>query len=103
MFVFVVNAYLARKNPLVVIAAFQRAYPLGNGSMGLVLKTMNGRADNGAWRQFVAVSAAVSAAVSPAVSAADARITLLDRTLDRELVLGDSLMAVAMKSMREYC
>ena len=94
MFVFVVNAYLARKNPLVVIAAFQRAYPLGNGSMGLVLKTMNGRADNGAWRQFVAVS--------PAVSAADARITLLDRTLDRVLVLGDSLMAVAMKSMREY-
>jgi len=41
-----------------------------------VLKTMNGRADNDAWRQFVAVCAA------------DPRITLLDRTLDREVVLG---------------
>jgi len=73
---FVFNSYLARKNPLAVIAAFQRAFPVGDGSMDLVLKTMNGRADNDALRQFVAVCAA------------DPRITLLDRTLDREVVLG---------------
>ncbi len=59
-----------------MIAAFQRAHPLGDRSVGLVLKKMNGRADNDAWRQFVAVCAA------------DPRITLLDRTLDREVVLG---------------
>ena len=64
-FVFDFNADLARKNPLAVIAAFQRAHPAGDGSVGLVLKTMNGRADNDAWRQFVAVCAA------------DSRITLL--------------------------
>jgi hypothetical protein len=76
LFVFDFNSYLARKNPLAVIAAFQRAFPVGDGSVGLVLKTMNGRADNDAWQQFVAVCAA------------DPRITLLDRTLDREVVLG---------------
>jgi glycosyltransferase involved in cell wall biosynthesis len=73
---FVFNSYLARKNPLAVIAAFQQAHPVGDGSVGLVLKTMNGRADNDAWRRFVAVCAA------------DLRITLLDRTLDRPVVLG---------------
>ena len=76
LFVFDFNSYLARKNPLAVIAAFQRAHPAGDGSVGLVLKTMNGRADNNAWQQFVAVCAA------------DPRITLLDSTLDREVVLG---------------
>ena len=76
LFVFDFNSYLARKNPLAVIAAFQRAHPAGDGSVGLVLKTMNGHADNDAWQQFVAVCAA------------DPRITLLDRTLDREVVLG---------------
>ena len=76
LFVFDFNSYLARNNPLAVIAAFQRAFPVGDGSVDLVLKTMNGRADNDAWRQFVAVCAA------------DPRITLLDRTLDREVVLG---------------
>ena len=47
-FVFDFNADLARKNPLAVIAAFQRAHPMGDGSVGLVLKTINGRADNDA-------------------------------------------------------
>ena len=76
LFFFDFNSYLARNNPLAVIAAFQRAFPVGDGSVDLVLKTMNGRADSDAWRQFVAVCAA------------DPRITLLDRTLDREVVLG---------------
>jgi hypothetical protein len=48
LFVFDFNSYLARNNPLAVIAAFQRAHSVGDGSVGLVLKTMNGRADNDA-------------------------------------------------------
>ena len=39
---------------------------MGDGSVRLAFKTMNGRADNDAWRQFVAVCAA------------DPRITLLE-------------------------
>ena len=49
-----------------MIAVFQRAHPMGDGSVRLAFKTMNGRADNDAWRQFVAVCAA------------DPRITLLE-------------------------
>ena len=45
MFVFDFNSYLARKNPLAVIAAFRRAFPVGDGSVRLALKMMNGRAD----------------------------------------------------------
>ena len=45
LFVFDFNAYLARKNPLAVIAAFRRAFPVGDGSVRLALKMMNGRAD----------------------------------------------------------
>ena len=66
MFVFDFNAYLARKNPLAVIAAFRRAFLVGDGSVRLAFKTINGRADNDAWRQFVTVCAA------------DPRITLLE-------------------------
>ena len=76
LYVFDFNSYLARKNPHAVIEAFQKAFPAEDGSVGLVLKTMNSRADSEAWHQFVAVCAA------------DPRILLLDRTLDREVVLG---------------
>ena len=65
-FAFDFNADLARKNPLAVIAAFQRAHPMGDGSVRLAFKTINGRADNDAWRHFVTVCAA------------DPRITLLE-------------------------
>lgn len=76
LYVFDFNSYLARKNPLAVIDAFQRAFPAGDDSVGLVLKTMNSRGDNPVWEAFTQRCAA------------DARIVLLQRTLDREVVLG---------------
>jgi glycosyltransferase involved in cell wall biosynthesis len=76
LYVFDFNSYLARKNPHAAIEAFQKAFPAEDGSVGLVLKTMNSRANSEAWHQFTAVCAA------------DPRILLLDRTLDREVVLG---------------
>ena len=90
MFVFDSNAYLARKNPLAVIAAFQRAHPAGDGSVGLVLKTMNGRADSDAWRQFVAVCAA------------DPRITLLDRTLAEAMLLGKPVVGTNFSDNTDF-
>ena len=76
LFVFDFNSYLARKNPQAVIAAFQKAFPVDDRSVGLVLKTMNSRPDSEPWREFVDLCAG------------DPRITLLDRTLDRSRVLG---------------
>lgn len=77
LYVFDFNSYLARKNPHAVIDAFQRAFPPGeDDTVGLVLKTMNSRGDNPAWAEFVQRCEA------------DARITLLQKTLDRGVVLG---------------
>ncbi len=76
LYVFDFNSYLARKNPLAVIDAFQRAFPAGDDSVGLVLKTMNSRGSNPAWDEFTQRCEA------------DPRIVLLQRTLDREVVLG---------------
>ena len=76
LFIFDFNSYLARKNPMAVIQAFQAAFPIADRSVGLVLKTMNSRPQNAAWLEFVQSCAA------------DPRIVLLDHTLDREVVLG---------------
>jgi len=76
LFVFDFNSYLARKNPLAVIDAFQKAFPVADGTVGLVLKTMNSRPAERAWLAFVERCAS------------DRRITLLDCTLDRAQVLG---------------
>jgi glycosyltransferase involved in cell wall biosynthesis len=67
---------LARKNPKAVIDAFRQAFPAGDDAVGLVLKTMNSQPDSPAWQEFLAWCRA------------DPRITLLDRTLDRPVVLG---------------
>jgi len=76
LYVFDANSYLARKNPHAVIDAFQRAFPPTDDSVGLVLKTMNSKPENPVWQALVAACAA------------DQRITLLDRILDRPVVLG---------------
>lgn len=76
LYVFDFNSYLARKNPWAALAAFARAFPRGDDSVGLVIKTMNSRADNPQWMQFVHACAA------------DPRIVLLDRMMDRGEVLG---------------
>ncbi len=76
LYVFDFNSYLARKNPKAVIDAFRQAFPAGDDAVGLVLKTMNSKPGSPAWQEFLAWCAA------------DPRITLLDRTLDRPVVLG---------------
>ena len=76
LFIFDFNSYLARKNPFAVIQAFQKAFVATDKSVGLVLKTMNSKPNDAAWREFTSQCAA------------DPRIVLLDLTLDREVVLG---------------
>ncbi len=90
LFVFDLNSWLTRKNPMAVVEAFQRAFPRGGGSGKgrrarkadssgtpmLVLKTMNGRDGHPVWEEF------------KGRCAEDSRIVLLDRTLDRGQVLG---------------
>ncbi len=76
LYVFDFNSYLARKNPFAAIQAFQQAFAPDDQTVGLVLKTMNSQPDNPEWQRFVKACAA------------DARIVLLDHTLDRGAVLG---------------
>jgi glycosyltransferase involved in cell wall biosynthesis len=76
LFIFDFNSYIARKNPEAAIQAFAQAFSPDDKSVGLVLKTMNSRPDDPAWGEF------------KRQCAADARITLLDHMLDREVVLG---------------
>jgi glycosyltransferase involved in cell wall biosynthesis len=83
LFVFDLNSWLPRKNPWAVIDAFQRAYPApsgkvrpGQAQVSLVLKTMNGRDGHPVWEAF------------KQRCAEDPRIVLLDKTLDRDQVLG---------------
>jgi glycosyltransferase involved in cell wall biosynthesis len=76
LFIFDFNSYLVRKNPQAVIAAFREAFPVDDKSVGLVLKTMNSRPEDPAWRAFIDLCAQ------------DGRTILLDQTMDREVVLG---------------
>lgn len=75
LFAFDALSYLARKNPLAVVAAFHRAFPDGDEPVGLVLKVMRAGADPASW-------ARVQEAIAP-----DPRIHVVDRTCGRhELV-----------------
>ncbi|KHK00636.1 Glycosyltransferase [Desulfovibrio sp. TomC] len=76
LYVFDANSYLTRKNPLAAVAAFREAFPGGHEPVGLVLKTMNPRAEDPRWRTLAAAAAA------------DRRITILADTLDRGEALG---------------
>ena len=76
VYVFDVNSYLARKNPFAAVKAFRRAFAADDDLVGLVLKTMNSDPKNPVWRRFVRECAK------------DARITLLDKTMDRGEMLG---------------
>jgi glycosyltransferase involved in cell wall biosynthesis len=76
LYIFDFNSYLARKNPFAALKAFRKAFGASDGSVGLVLKTMNSDPNNRDWKRFVKECAQ------------DARVTLLDRTLNRGEVLG---------------
>ncbi|MFA7280411.1 MAG: glycosyltransferase [Sterolibacterium sp.] len=76
LYVFDFNSYLARKNPFAALEAFSRAFPAGDDSVALVLKTMNSNPRNAVWKRFLRACKA------------DSRIVLIDKTLDRGEVLG---------------
>ena len=76
LYVFDFNSYLARKNPFAAVQAFRKAFAAEDRSVRLVLKTMNADAKNPVWRRFVKACAA------------DARIVLMDKTMERSEVLG---------------
>jgi len=76
LYTFDFNSYLARKNPQAAVKAFIKAFPPSNTKVGLVLKTMNSDITNPKWIAF------------KRLCAKDKRITILEKTLDREKVLG---------------
>ncbi len=76
LYVFDFNSYLARKNPQAAVKAFINAFPKNNLNVGLVLKTMNSDSNNPQWQAF------------KSLCQKDKRIIILDKTLDREKVLG---------------
>lgn len=76
LFVFDANSWLPRKNPQGVLEAFERAYPAGDNSVGLVIKSMNGRPGHPVWEAF------------KARCARDTRVRLIEQTLGRGHVLG---------------
>lgn len=76
LYVFDFNSYLARKNPIAAVKAFQLAFSEQDSSVGLVLKTMNANPANPEWTQFLDECAQ------------DKRITVIDRTMERGEVLG---------------
>ena len=81
------SSYQERKNPQAAIKAFQEAFPLksdlkaaasknNDGKVGLVLKVMNTKPNNPDWLEF------------EKLIAGDDRITVINKTLDREEILG---------------
>ncbi len=83
LYVFDSNSYLARKNPMGALKAFQQSFPkrgrsenISNKKVGIVFKTINPKNDNPEYRHF------------KKKCLADGRVTLLERTLDRGEVLG---------------
>ena len=77
LFVFDFNSHLERKNPDAIIEAFQLAFKKkDNDNVGLVFKVMNTDGNNEKWKKFINKCNA------------DRRISILDKTLSREKVLG---------------
>lgn len=89
LFLFVFDSFsgLARKNPLAVVEAFRRAFPWGNEPAGLVIKTMNAKADGPFWR-----------ALRDAVDQ-DPRIVVIAETFERDRLLGLIAVTDAMVSL----
>lgn len=85
LYAFDFNSHLKRKNPQAAIKAFQEAFPLkgskagsasASSKVGLVFKVMNTKPSNPDWLEF------------EKLIAGDTRITVINKTLDREEILG---------------
>jgi glycosyltransferase involved in cell wall biosynthesis len=77
-FVFDFNSLLARKNPMALVKAFQRAFP-NNENVNLVIKTMYRNSHSATWNEF------------QKSIAGDSRIIVIDQVLPRTETL--SLMS----------
>jgi glycosyltransferase involved in cell wall biosynthesis len=87
-FTFDSASYLDRKNPVAVVKAFKLAFPNGNEDVHLLLKTMNSSIASGEmWESL------------QAEIATEPRITVLDKRLTREEVLGLNLACDAFVSL----
>ena len=76
LYVFDFNSHLNRKNPSALISAFQKAFPIKDRSVGLVLKIMNANPEDPQWIAFLKDCQV------------DNRIEIIHRTMDRPEVLG---------------
>ena len=80
LYVFDFNSHIKRKNPEAAIEAFQQAFPINKANpsqpVGLALKLMNTKLKDPQWLAF------------EKLCAADKRIQIMNKTLDREEVLG---------------
>lgn len=46
-------SFIERKNPYAVVAAFKKAFPLGNEKAGLIVKAMNAKESSESWKRLV--------------------------------------------------
>jgi glycosyltransferase involved in cell wall biosynthesis len=69
-------SYVERKNPVAAILAFKSAFKNLSDRVGLVIKVMNGDENDARWKSMLQVIER------------DARITIINRTMDRDEVLG---------------
>jgi glycosyltransferase involved in cell wall biosynthesis len=53
LFVFDFHSFIARKNPLAALRAFQRAFPSRLAPVGLVIKVMNGNPEHPVWHEMM--------------------------------------------------
>ena len=74
-FAFDFYSFIERKNPYAVVAAFKRAFPLGNEKTGLIMKAMNANESSENWKRLVCDIGG------------DKRIRLINETMDKTVLL----------------
>ncbi|WP_377731418.1 glycosyltransferase [Paraburkholderia caffeinitolerans] len=81
------NSSVARKNPLAVVRAFQKAFPQPSSGVHLLVKTMNMTGHSAEWDEVVRLAAS------------DPRISILSGALQREQVIALQLLADCFVSL----
>ncbi|KXS32077.1 MAG: Glycosyl transferase [Candidatus Gallionella acididurans] len=74
-FAFDFLSFIVRKNPYAVVAAFKKAFPLGNEKAGLIMKAMNAKESSDSWKRLVHDIGR------------DKRIRLINETMDKATLL----------------
>jgi GT2 family glycosyltransferase/glycosyltransferase involved in cell wall biosynthesis len=87
LFTFDAASYLDRKNPIATVRAFKLAFPAGDTTVQLVLKTMNTEVAGPMWAELMAEVHT------------DSRIIIITRRMERNDVLGMNLACDAFISL----